>query len=461
MAKLEVPQGATSKLIHIFVQDSSQTVIKGLTGLAYNSSGLTCYYLIEGASASVAVTLATATLGTWATGGFVVVDGTNMPGLYEFSIPNLALASGKSVKFYFQGATNMSPVIAEIELTQTNNQDGVHFGLTALPNAAAAASGGIPTFGTGAGQLNLDGSGNVFLNANESIIVRSGTAQAGGASTITLDSGASGTNSFYNQMVVKIVSGTGAGQAAVISSYNGTSKVATISGTWITNPSSSSVFVVCFIPLGRAWDEVLTAATHNVVNSAGRDLRNAAPTASDVIHSGTAQAGSANTITLDSGASATNNAYQYDILSITGGTGAGQSKWIASYVGSTKVATVNSNWVTNPDSTSTFEITPTNVSQTISFASGLLDANGNLNVNIADIGGAASVGAAGYMAADLTEVVPYTNTANTLGDCLNAARVQGFGAWSIVGTTLTLKNADGSTAHTFTLNSSSAPTART
>lgn len=62
---------------------------------------------------------------------------------------------------------------------------------------------------------------------------------------------------------------------------------------------------------------------------------------------------------------------------------------------------------------------------------------------------------------DLTEAVPLSNTANTLGDCLNAARAQGFGKWTVVGTTLTLFAADGTTAvRTFTLDSSSAPTQR-
>lgn len=54
------------------------------------------------------------------------------------------------------------------------------------------------------------------------------------------------------------------------------------------------------------------------------------------------------------------------------------------------------------------------------------------------------------------------NAANTIGDCLNAARAQGFGAWKISGTTLTLYASDGVTAvRTFTLDSATAPTSRT
>lgn len=72
--------------------------------------------------------------------------------------------------------------------------------------------------------------------------------------------------------------------------------------------------------------------------------------------SGTAQAGAAGTITLRAGASASNNFYNGAYIRITGGTGVGQGRWITGYVGATKVATVDSNWVTNPDNTSTYEI---------------------------------------------------------------------------------------------------------
>lgn len=71
---------------------------------------------------------------------------------------------------------------------------------------------------------------------------RTGTAQAGSLNTITLDAGASGTNSFYNGASITILSGTGSGQTRVISAYVGSTKVATVSVNWVTNPDSTSVF---------------------------------------------------------------------------------------------------------------------------------------------------------------------------------------------------------------------------
>lgn len=70
----------------------------------------------------------------------------------------------------------------------------------------------------------------------------------------------------------------------------------------------------------------------------------------------TAQAGAAGTITLDASASATNDEFTGDIIVIVGGTGATQWRIITDYVGSTKVATIEPNWLTNPDNTSVFEI---------------------------------------------------------------------------------------------------------
>lgn len=153
---LSIPAGTTSKIIQIPIFDSSSTTGALLTGLVYNSAGLTAFYNREGAAGSAtAITLATATKGTWTSGGFVAVDGTNSPGWYELHIPDAALASGaKSVSVHLKGATNMVPVPVLIELTATSNQDAVRGGMSALPNAAANAAGGLPI--SIAGALDLD-----------------------------------------------------------------------------------------------------------------------------------------------------------------------------------------------------------------------------------------------------------------------------------------------------------------
>lgn len=76
------------------------------------------------------------------------------------------------------------------------------------------------------------------------------------------------------------------------------------------------------------------------------------------MRTGTAQGGASSSITLDAGASAVDNYYRYAMIYITGGTGAGQAKMVFAYTGATKVATMNTAWITAPDATSTFAILP-------------------------------------------------------------------------------------------------------
>ena len=67
-----------------------------------------------------------------------------------------------------------------------------------------------------------------------------------------------------------------------------------------------------------------------------------------------------------------------------------------------------------------------------------------------------------YTQLDMTQSVPTSNTAHTIGDALNAARAYGFGKWVISGATLSLYASDNTTViKTFTLDSGSYPTSRT
>lgn len=81
-------------------------------------------------------------------------------------------------------------------------------------------------------------------------------------------------------------------------------------------------------------------------------------TASATKHdTGTAQAGTATTITLKATSSGTDDFYNGLYVTITGGTGSGQIRIIEDYVGSTKVATVHQAFSPAPDNTSTYSIT--------------------------------------------------------------------------------------------------------
>jgi hypothetical protein len=71
-----------------------------------------------------------------------------------------------------------------------------------------------------------------------------GTAQAGAASTITLASAASSTNSIYNDRTIRITGGTGIGQSRVITGYVGSTRVATVHASWTTNPDNTSTYSI-------------------------------------------------------------------------------------------------------------------------------------------------------------------------------------------------------------------------
>lgn len=159
-------KGSTSRSIYVFIEDSSQTDGRGLTGLVFNTSSLTAYYCRNGATPA-AITLATlsAANSVWSSGGFIAADGTNMPGLYRLDVPDAVLASGvDDALIMLRGAANMRPVTVRLRLTSVDFDDAVRGGMTSLPNANAEAVGGLFTRGSGAGQINQDANGRIDSN---------------------------------------------------------------------------------------------------------------------------------------------------------------------------------------------------------------------------------------------------------------------------------------------------------
>jgi len=109
-----------------------------------------------------------------------------------------------------------------------------------VPQYAYALTTHSPTF-----TITPSGAtGNITITASAQT-TDTGTAQAGGASTITLKSSSSfSANDQPNGMYVKITSGTGAGQTRVIQDYVGSSKLATVYPAWDTAPNNGSSYSV-------------------------------------------------------------------------------------------------------------------------------------------------------------------------------------------------------------------------
>lgn len=253
---------------------------------------------------------------------------------------------------------------------------------------------------------NITNSAGRRLRQLDAVSIIDGTATAGSSNSITLQGTASATDDIYDENLIVITEGTGAGQTRVIVEYNGTTKVAIVNRVWQTNPDATSVY------------EILAGAQ------------------ADIVQHGLAQGGGVNTITLSSAASTTDDIYIGSHIYISTSTGTGQTRLITDYVGATKVATVSPAWVTNPTSASVYKIIP--VGRSIVDSMGTQAITDLLTTvmteSYATDGATASVAQLLYMM--------YSRIANA----------------SRSGTTLTAKQLNGLTSWgTFTLDSATAP----
>lgn len=96
--------------------------------------------------------------------------------------------------------------------------------------------------------------------AAANVTAETGTATAGGASTITLAVTASAVDDTYNDFLINITGGTGSGQTRRIRDYVGATKVATVSVDWTTPPDATSVYSifaqVVYAPISDSFESV-------------------------------------------------------------------------------------------------------------------------------------------------------------------------------------------------------------
>lgn len=144
-----------------------------------------------------------------------------------------------------------------------------------------------------------------------------------------------------------------------------------------------------------------------------------------LVAGGTATAGSSTTLTMLAADGHADSELVGATANITGGTGAGQSRYISANVGSTKVITVSPAWTTTVDNTSTYEIFGTSPGPVLTESY-------------------AADGAAGTQGQLLYAILGLLSEINTSG------------------TTVTIKKLDGSTtAMVFSVDSAASPTTMT
>ena len=157
-----VTAGSTNKSVYFYVVGDAGHASPGepVTGLLFSDieTGGSASYMRQGA-ARVDLTLITLASASAAhsDGGFILVDDTNMPGVYRCDFPDAAFATGVDqvvCQIVIASANNAVAAPVLVDITDVDLRDGVRAGLTALPNAAADAAGGLPI--SDAGGLAMD-----------------------------------------------------------------------------------------------------------------------------------------------------------------------------------------------------------------------------------------------------------------------------------------------------------------
>lgn len=282
--------------------------------------------------------------------GTVTEDGTT--GWYRFALSQ-ADTNGNNIGFNFTG-TGAIPQTVNIITTAADPTDTVRLGLTALPNAAAEASGGLPTLS--AAQAS---NGTIQANVHRWL---TGTPNA-------LQSGR--VDSYLGAVAAGVIAAASFAANALDAVWSTATRLLT-AGTNIVLAKGTGITGFNDLSAADVNAEVDTALadydgpTHAELTSELADADDAvlaAIAALDgalVVRRGTAQGiveFSTNTLILDAGAVAETGFYAKNILVITGGTGAGQVRRINSY-STGRVATVDYIWTTTPDETSQFAILP-------------------------------------------------------------------------------------------------------
>lgn len=420
--------GAVDRSIFVFVPDPASTDGSGKTGLV--AANLTVSYARMETDNDAIVTDVTSSLSDLAAlttahtdWGLKEVSSTLAPGLYRLDPADAVFASGAwTAVVYVMITTSAAAAVPKaFNLVSYNALDGVRLGLTALPNAAAEAAGGLYTRGTGAGQINQDSNGRVDaraaaisndaitaasiatgaidadaiadnaidagafaadaitaakLHADVTTELQSGLATAAALATVdgivddilldTAEIGAAGaglTNINLPNQTMDIVGNMTGNLSGTVGSVTGAVGSVASGGITAASFGAGAIDAAAIAANAIGASELAADAVAEIADAVWDEATSGHVTAgtfgqeSYVIRANTAQAGGATTITLDASASATDDIYNYDLIVLTGGTGAGQARYITDYVGSTKVATVAS-WQTNPSSDSVFLILP-------------------------------------------------------------------------------------------------------
>jgi hypothetical protein len=245
------------------------------------------------------------------TGNMAALDAVNTTGFYSELIACTAangFEDGKSYNIYITAAVG-------------GDSGAISYAFKAV--IATADAVWDETLSAGA-HANLFSAGKRLQN----VVLRGGTAISGGNNYVKLPGPWSAVDGIYEENIISIVDGTGAGQTRLVTEYIGSTRIAYVDRDWHIIPDFTSEIEL--LPFSG-----ILLSQHGI-----------------------ATAGAANSITLSADASAISATYVGSVVYISSGTGTGQIRLITAYDGATKVATVSDNWTTIPDNTSVYKVLP-------------------------------------------------------------------------------------------------------
>jgi hypothetical protein len=323
--------GQNSNIIRVSLKKAADGT--PLTGLSSSSSGLIISTIADNEASATTYTQAGSTTETITTLGtfaaptatkcrFKEVDATNHPGLYEIQIADarFAVSSAKKLVVSISGATSLLATDYEVMLASVNWFDSVRFGLTALPNAAANAAGGLPV--STAGGLDLDEM-NVDIEA-----IQTSTAGLTFTSAGKVDANALAINGVSTSPVTTIKAVQGLTAADTIATYTGNT-VQTVDAATIKTQTDKLTFTVA-----NKVDANMLALAGDT--TAPTNLKSGAL---GLVPS-TCAAGSTTTSIVTNLTNATDGFYSGRVITFTTGSLAGQTTSISNYTGATKTLTV-------------------------------------------------------------------------------------------------------------------------
>lgn len=161
--KLSLEYGSTDVTTNIKLLDAQDTTGAGKTGVT--AAALTVYYVRTRATATQITVVTAASVGApHVDGSFIAIDGTNMPGLYRFDLPDACFTSGVDSVIVQARATSVVPVEWEIELVDVVNVSAgiLESNMVQLSNDSTAANNLEAAFdGTGGVQISADLQGSI------------------------------------------------------------------------------------------------------------------------------------------------------------------------------------------------------------------------------------------------------------------------------------------------------------